>query len=74
MVEGVQQRPVLVGTFFMVAEEYLPPNPAPGTWAFMSPAQGRPGCRSLSLWSPRRTGKPEKSEDAQNGEPLQDMG
>ena len=23
MVEGVQQGPVLVGTFFMVAEEYL---------------------------------------------------
>ena len=30
--EGVQQGPVLVGTFFMVAEEYLPPNAAPGTW------------------------------------------
>ena len=27
MVEGVQQGPVLVGTFFMVAEEYLPPTP-----------------------------------------------
>ena len=26
MVEGVQQGPVLVGTFFMVAEEYLPPT------------------------------------------------
>ena len=66
MVEGVQQGPVLVGTFFMVAEEYLPPTAAPGTWALMSPAQGRPGCR---LWSPssqRRTRKPEKSEDAQN--------
>ena len=40
----------------------------------MSPAQGRPRC---GLWSPssrRRTGKPEKSKDAQNGEPLQDMG
>ena len=74
MVEGVQQGPVLVGTFFMVAEEYLPPTAAPGTWASMSPAQGRPGCR---LWSPSsrcRTGKPEKSEAAQNGEPLQDMG
>ena len=43
MVEGVQQGPVLVGTFFMVAEEYLPPTAAPGTWALMSPAQGRPG-------------------------------
>ena len=31
MVEGVQQGPVLVGTFFMVAEEYLPPTAAPGT-------------------------------------------
>ena len=74
MVEGVQQGQVLGGTFFMVAEEYLPPSATPGTWALMSPAQGCPGCR---LWSPssrRRTGKPEKSEDAQNGEPLQDMG
>ena len=71
MVEGVQQGPVLVGTFIMVAEEYLPPAAAPGTWALMSPAQGRPECRSSSR---RRTGKPEKSEDAQNGEPLQDMG
>ena len=74
MVEGVQQGPVLVGTFFMVAEEYLPPTAAPGTWALMRPAQGRPRCRSWSLSSQRRTGKPEKSEDAQNGEPLQDMG
>ena len=70
MVEGVQQGPVLVGTFYMVAEEYLPPTAAPGTWALMSPAQGRPWCRSSSLWSPRRTWKPEKSEDAQDGEPL----
>ena len=70
MVEGVQQGPVLVGTFFMVAEDYLPPNAAPGTWALMSPAQGRPGCRSWSLWSRRRTWKPEKSEDAQDGEHL----
>ena len=74
MVEGVQQGPVLVGTFFMVAEEYLPPIAAPGTWALMSPAQGRPECRSWSPSSRRRTGKPEESEDAQNGEPLQDMG
>ena len=51
MVEGVQQGLVLVGTFFMVAKEYLPPTAAPGTWAVMSPAQGRPGCRSLSPWS-----------------------
>ena len=29
--EGVQQGPVLVGTFYMVAEEYLPPTAAPGT-------------------------------------------
>ena len=36
MVEGVQQGPILVGTFFMVAEEYLPPTAAPGTWALMS--------------------------------------
>ena len=72
--EGVQQGPVLVGTFFMVAEKYPPPTAALGTWALMGPAQGRPGCR---LWSPssrRRTGKPEKSGDAQNREPLQEMG
>ena len=74
MVEGVQQGPVLVETFLMVAEEYLSPTAAPGTWALMSPAQGRPGCKSSSPWSGRWTGKPEKSEDAQNGEPLQDMG
>ena len=74
MVEGVQQGLVLVGTFFMVAEEYVPPSAAPGTWALMSPAQGPPGCRSWSPWSRRRTWKPEKSEDAQNGEPLLDMG
>ena len=74
MVEGVQQGPVLVGTFFMVAKEYLPPTAAPGTWALMSSAQGRPRCRSSSLWSRRRTGMPEKSDDAQNVEPLQDMG
>ena len=70
MVKGVQQGPVLVGTFLMVAEVYLPPTAAPGTWALMSPAQGRPGCRSWSPWSGRRTCKPEKSEDAQDGEPL----
>ena len=70
MVEGVQQGPVLVGTFFMVAEEYLPPTATPGTWALMSPALGRPVCRSLSPWSRRRTWKPEKSEDAQDREPL----
>ena len=74
MVEGVQQGPVLVGTSFMVAEEYLPPTAAPGTCALMSPAQGRPGCRSWSPWSRRRTPKPEKNEDAQDREPLQDMG
>ena len=55
MVEGVQQGPVLVGTFFMVAEDYLPPTAAPVTWALMSPAQGRAGCRSWSPWSRRRT-------------------
>ena len=70
MVEGVQQGPVLVGTLLMVAEEYLPPTAAPGTWALLSPAHRRPGCRSWSPWSRRRTWKPEKSEDAQNGEPL----
>ena len=70
MVEGVQQRPVLVGTFFMKAQQYLPPTAALGTWALMSPAQGRPGCRSWSPWSRCRTGKPEKSKDAQDGEPL----
>ena len=73
MVEGVQQGPVLVGTFIVVAEEYLPPTAAPGTWALMSPAQGGPGCRWWSPSSRRRTGKPEKSEDAQNREPLQDI-
>ena len=70
MVEGVQQGPDLVGTFFMVAEENLLPTAAPGTWALMSPAQGRPGCRSWSPWNRRRTWKPEKSVDAQDGEPL----
>ena len=30
MVEGVQQEPVLVGTFSMVAEECLPPTAAWG--------------------------------------------
>ena len=55
MDEGVQQGPVLVGTFFMLAEEYLAPTAAPGTWALMSPALGRPGCRSWSPWSRRRT-------------------
>ena len=70
MVEGVRQGPVLVGTFFMVAEAYLPPTAAPGPWALISPAQRRPGCRSWSPWSRRRTWKPEKSEDAQDGEPL----
>ena len=70
MVEGVQQGPVLVGTFLMVAETYLPPTAAPVTWALMSPAHGRPGRRSWSPWSQRRTWKPEKSEDAQDGEPL----
>ena len=70
MVEGVQQGRVLVGIFLMVAEEYLPPTAAPGTWALMSPAQGRPGCRSWSPWSRRRTRKPKESEDAQDGEPL----
>ena len=74
MVEGVQQGPVLVGTFFVVAEEHLPPTAAPGTWALMSPAEGRPGCRSWSPWSRCRTWKPEKREDAQDGEPLWDMG
>ena len=70
MVEGVQQGPVLVGTFFMVAEEYLPPTAGRGTLALMTPAQGRPGCRSLSPWSRSRTWKPEKREDARDGEPL----
>ena len=70
MVEGVQQGPVLVGTFFMVAEEYLPPTAAPGTWALMGSAQGRPRCRSWSPWSQHRTWKPEKSKDAQDGEPV----
>ena len=51
MVEGVQQGPVLVGTFFVVAEDYLPPTAAPRTWALMTPAQGCPGCRSWSQWS-----------------------
>ena len=60
MVEGEQQGPVLVGTFFMVAEEYLPPTAAPGTWALMSPAQGRPPWMQIiqsvdaGLGSPRR--------------------
>ena len=70
MVEGVQQGPVLVGTFFMVADYYLPPTTPPGTWTLMSPAQGRPRCRSWSPWSRRRNWKPKKSKDAQDGEPL----
>ena len=60
MGEGVQQGPVLVGTFFMVAEEYLPPTAAPGTWALMTlprdaPVAGR-GVRRVDagLGSPRR--------------------
>ena len=69
MVEGVRQGPVLVGNFFMVADDYLPPTTAPATWALMSPAQGRPGSRSWSPWSRRRTWKPEKSKDSQDGEP-----
>ena len=73
MVKGVQQGPVLVGISFMVAEEYLPPTAAPGTSALVSPAQGLPGCRSWSPSSRHRTWKPEKSKDAQDGEPLQDM-
>ena len=60
--------------FIMVAEEYLPPTAAPGTWALMSPAEGRRGFRSRSPSSRRRTGKPEKNNNAQNGEPLQDSG
>ena len=68
MMEGVQRGPVLVGSFFMVAEVYLTPTAA--ARALMSPAQGRPGCRSRSPWSRRRTWKPENSEDAQDGEPL----
>ena len=74
MVERVQQGPVLIGTFFMVAEEYLPLTAALGTRALMSPAQGRPGCRPWSQWSQRRTGKPKRSKDAQDGESLLDMG
>ena len=70
MVEGVQQGSVLVRTFFMVAEDYLPPTAAPGTSGPISPAQGRPGCRSLSPCSRRWTCKPAKSEDAQDGEAL----
>ena len=70
MVEGVQQGQVLVGTCFMVAEAYLPPTAARGTWVTMSPAQGHPGSRSWSPWSRPRTWKPEKSEDAQDGGPL----
>ena len=48
--EGAQRGPVLVGTFFMVAEAYLLPLPTanPGTWAPMSPAQVHPGC---VLWT-----------------------
>ena len=46
MVEGVQQEPVLVGTFFMAAEEYLPPT-APG-------ADHRVHGVDAGLGSPRR--------------------
>ena len=58
MVEGVQQGPVLVETFFMVAEAHLPPTAAPGTWALMSPAQGRPGLGSLRRAKMLRTESP----------------
>ena len=52
--------PVLVGTFFMVAEAYLLPLPTadPGTWAPMSPAQVRPGCVLWTRWRPRRRLEP----------------
>ena len=55
-----QRGPVLVGTFFMVAEAYLLPLPTadPGTWALMSPAQVRPGCVLWTRWRPRRRLEP----------------
>ena len=58
--EGAQRGPVLVGTFFMVAEAYLLPLPTadPGTWALMSPAQVRPGCVLWTRWRPRRRLEP----------------
>ena len=58
--EGVQRGPVLVGTFFMVAEAYLLPLPTahPGTWALMSPAQVRSGCVLWTRWRPRRRFEP----------------
>ena len=58
--EGAQRGPVLVGTFFMVAEAYLLPLPTadPGTWAPMSPAQVRPGCALWTRWRPRQRLEP----------------
>ena len=74
MVEGEQQGPVLVGTFFMVAEEYLPPTAAPGTWALMSPAEGPPWVQIVESVESTPDWEAGKREGAQNGEPLQDMG
>ena len=50
--EGVHQGPVLVGTFFMVAEEYLPPTAAPGTWGLMTKS-GRLTTPPPTLGAPR---------------------
>ena len=62
------RRPVL-RTFTLVAEVYLPPTAALGTWATMSPAQGHPGSRSSSLSSPLLTWKPKNIEDTPCGQP-----
>ena len=50
---------LVLQTFFMVAEEYLPPTATRGPWALLSPAQVDP--RSPLL-------KPEKKEDIRREE------
>ena len=64
-----QLRGPVLRTFLMVAEVYLPPTAALGTSVTMSPAQGHPGSRSSSLWSPLLIEKPENIEDTPSGEP-----
>ena len=50
---------LVLQTFFMVAEEYLPPTANRGAWALMSPAKVDPGSPLL---------RPEKKEDTRRQE------
>ena len=50
---------LVLQTFFMVAEEYLPPTATRGAWALMSPAEVDPGSPLFKL---------EKREDTQGEE------